>query len=44
VQKSGAGDDEDDAGTFLTRISQDGQGSPKQKNLHVKDDYDSKLD
>ena len=27
VQRNGADDDEDDAGTFMTRISEDGQGS-----------------
>ena len=31
-------DDEDDAGTFMTRISEDGQGS--RKNAAEADDYD----
>ena len=31
-------DEEDDAGTFMTRISEDGQGS--RKNVVVADDYD----
>ena len=29
VQKTGAEEDEEDAGTFMTRISEDGQGSQK---------------
>ena len=32
VQKTGAEEDEEDAGTFMTRISEDGQGSQKGRN------------
>lgn len=39
VQKNGAEEDEDDAGTFMTRISEDGQGSQKAKP--AVDDYNT---